>query len=81
MKFELEQTVYYLLENKLHSACVLARHRVENAKEDYACTKQQAELFTPFGPGGTYYATCHGQFREEQVFGTKEELAAALIAD
>ena len=78
-KFLLEQTVYYMQDNRVHSAQIFARHCVENLKEDYAVTKAQAELFTPFGPAGVFYATCHGTFNERDVYGSKEELAAALV--
>lgn len=81
-KFMLEQVVFYLKDNRVHSAEILARHRVENLRDEYACgTKEQADMWAPWGATGTYYMTCHGRFKEDKIFGTKEELAAALVAE
>ena len=65
-------------DSKIHSAPILARVRVENLHEDWAHTKEQKELFAPFGPGGNKYATCHGLFSEDQFFSSKEELLASI---
>lgn len=78
MKYELGQTIWYILENKPHSAKVLARKTVENLHPDFSSTKEQKEIFTPFGIDGTYYGTCHGIVEEQEAFPSKEELVAAL---
>lgn len=78
MKYNLQQTIYYLLDNKVHSAPVLSIMEVRNDKEDLAYTKEQKELFTPFGKQGIKYATTHGIFPEEKVFDSKENLLKSL---
>ena len=79
MKYELDQTIYYLRDNKVHGAPVLARMHVENLKEEWDATAEQARLFKPFGPAGTWYATCHGVVAEQDAFPTKVQLAASLV--
>ncbi len=79
-KFDLEQTIYYIRNDRIHSAPVLARIIVENAKEDWACTDAQKELFTPFGKGREAYATCHGFVPVEEAFASKQDLVDSLIS-
>jgi hypothetical protein len=78
-KFLLEQTVWYLKDNRVHSANVLARHAVENSHGDWAHTTEQKQLFAPWGPTRNEYATCHGFFNERELFSSKEDLAASLV--
>ena len=78
-KFELGQTIYYIRNDRIHSADVLARIIVENAKEDWACTDAQKELFTPFGKSREAYATWHGFVPVEDAFGSKQDLVDSLI--
>ena len=68
-KFELDQLVYYLLENKLHSAKIQGRKYTDVAAEG-ATTKWVNNI---------RYVTCHGVFDEKDVFATKEELSKAII--
>ena len=70
--------VWYLGEKGVYSAHVLSIMTVENAHEDWACTKEQKEAFTPFGPAGTYVATVHYILPINKVFKSKEELLASL---
>jgi len=79
--FELWTSIYYLLDNKVHSAPVLARMCVDNAREDWANTNAQKELYTPFGKAGVYYATCHGIISEHDAFGSREDLAGSLVVE
>lgn len=79
MKYNLGQTIFYLMYNAPCSATVLARMQVENLHEDWTNTKEQKALFTPFGPSGVSYKTCHGIIKEESAFASKEDLAASLI--
>ena len=81
MKFELDQTIHYLLNNKPHSAPVLARMQIDNLKEGWASTKEQKTLFAPFGPAGVFYHTCHGTISETEVHASKQEMLTALMAD
>lgn len=78
-KFALKQTIYYLRDNRVHSAPVLSRMCVENAHQDWACTDEQKYTFTRFGKNGIFYATCHGSVNEDEAFASKEELAQSLL--
>ncbi len=78
-KFDLKQTIYYIRNDRIHCAPVLACIIVENAKEDWACTDAQKELFTPFGKSREAYATCHGFFPAEDAFSSKQDLVNSLI--
>lgn len=78
MKHELGSLIYYMKDNKVHSAKVLARTVVENAHNDWTSTNAQKDTFTPFGAAGRYYATCHGIFTEDEVFASRDELAKSL---
>ena len=71
MKYNLDQTIYYLKDNKLHSAPVRSRILVENGTS-YAM---------PFGESRIEYATVHGVFSEDEVFASKRELVRNLIGE
>lgn len=78
MKFELNQTIYYMRGNKVHSAPVNSRMVVENAHEDWARTDEQKKSWMPFGEAGVFYFTCHGHVNEEEAFASREELLQNL---
>lgn len=78
MKYELDQVIYYLRNNKIHAAPVLSRKHVDNLMQEAACTEQQKVFFTRFGLSGTWYSTCHGAVNEADAFASKEELLASL---
>jgi len=73
-KYSLDKLVYYLQENKLHSAKILSRIKVENLYDD-----KHTEMYNQFKCNGIFYATCHGIFEEERIFNSKEELAKYII--
>ena len=75
-KYKIDQKIYYIHNNKIHSAPVLSRMSVENKHE--ADTPEQMDLFTPFGASGVMYATCHGIFLEKYVFSSKKDLIDSL---
>lgn len=77
-KFELDQTIYYMANNKMHSAPVLARMIVENRDNDHMFGRQ-AELFQPFGTTSTAYATCHGIVDSAEAFESPQALAMHII--
>jgi hypothetical protein len=77
--FELMQTIYYIRDDRIHSAPVLARMIVENAHGDWTCTKEQKDMFTPFGDAREAYATCHGLVPAEVAFGSRQDLIDSLI--
>ena len=76
--YDLGQVVYYLNNNVIHSAPILSRMYVDNAHSDWACTDKQKQFFERFGESKIVYATCHGEFTEDKVFPSKEELAKSL---
>lgn len=79
-KFALDQVVYVILDNRVHSAPVLSRMLVENQHQTYA-TKEQAHFFKRFGDCRVMYSTCHGEFHEEELFDSREALASAIIEE
>ena len=68
-KFELDQPVYYLLDNKLHCAKIQGRKYTDVA----------AEGITQKWVNSIRYVTCHGVFDEKDVFATREDLAKSII--
>lgn len=78
-KYELDQLVYYMKDNRLHSAPILARKAIENHGDFDARDPDQRHLFTPWGRSGIEYRTCHGFYKEHQLYASKEDLASALI--
>ena len=67
-KYNLDQIIFYLMENRIHSAPVISRIYVDNLNQDWACTKEQKELFTRFGNNCIKYSTCHGEIEENKAF-------------
>lgn len=78
MRYELEQLIHFMRDNKPHSAPVLSRMQVENLHQDWAHTKEQKGLFMPFGETGIFYSTCHGPINENEAFASREELLSML---
>ena len=79
-KFENEQTIFYLNENRVHSAKVLSRMKIDipSEREKASYTKEQKEFNMPFGPSRECYITCHGIVEAKSAFASKEELVASL---
>lgn len=79
--YEIDQTIYYIKDDRLHSAPVLSRMIVENGSlANGVSTGEQDQFFRRFGPARVMYATCHGEFSEAEVFGSREALANALVS-
>jgi hypothetical protein len=78
--FDLDQTIYYIRNDRIHSAKVLARIIVENAHDDWNCTPEQQQIFTPFGNSREAYATCHGLVPVNEAFGSRQDLVDSLLA-
>ena len=76
-KYELNQAVYYIEDNKLHSALVVSRCCIENKLEAY--TETQKEIYEPWGKTQTLYKTVHGIYKEDQLFESKEELCDHIM--
>jgi hypothetical protein len=70
-KYDVEQLIYYMGNNKVHSAPVLGRLYVEE------CVQQIGGSLSDL-PNGCHYKTCHGIFTESEVFGTRQELLESL---
>lgn len=77
MKYNLDQVIHYMRDNKPHSAPVLARRCIENLFP-WISTAEQMKLFTPFGSAGVCYATCHGIVDESEAFASREEMFEAM---
>ena len=70
---------YYMIQNQVGSAKIVAKHIVENEHDEkYACTMEQQQVYMPFGKAGTFYATIHGVFPENKIFTSKKELIESL---
>ena len=78
-KFELDQTVHFIMGNRVCSAPVLSRMWVENLHPDWNHTQKQSEVFTRFGPCRIVYATWYGELMENQLFANREALARAIV--
>ena len=72
-------TIFYLRENRLHSAPILSKVVVENLHEDWDCTPEQKDSFLHFGPGGTRFCTCHGVVDENEAYETPEALFLGML--
>ena len=80
-KFELDQLVFFLKDNRFHSAPVLSRKYVDNQHEDWDSTPEQQHSFKRFGDGGIIYATINGEHQEGDLYASKIELVNELARD
>lgn len=78
MKYELGQLIYYMLDNKVHSAKVLARKQVENAKDYNELGTEEMAFDAPWGDAGIWYKTCHCAIDQNDAFASREELLESL---
>lgn len=78
MKYALEQTIFYIGDNKVRSAPILSRMVVENLHDDWSSNADQKELWLPFGSAKIVYNTCHGEVLESKAFASKEDLLNSL---
>lgn len=76
--FNVGQIIYYMKDNRPHSAPIQARMIVNNLHDDWDCTKEQRGLFNPFGKAGVMYSTCHGLVNAVDAFGSKEAMFEAM---
>ena len=72
-------TIYYMRENRLHSAPILSKITVENMHEDWISTDEQKEMFAPYGSEGTRFFTCHGEVHENEAYVSHAELFKGLL--
>ncbi len=67
-KYELEQKVFYLRNNRIHSAPILARKYIDNVQHE----------FLKFKEACIKYETCHATFNENALFASKDALIESL---
>lgn len=79
--FDVGTTIFYLRENRVHSAPIMCRSIVENKHDDYASTPEQKAMWQAFGPSGIRYSTCHGLVMHEEAFGSRQALAASIAEE
>jgi hypothetical protein len=77
-KWNLGDTVYKIINNKVHSAPILSRMIVENKHDNWSSTNEQKAIYTPFGKTCIKYSTVDGIFDEKELFSSKEELLKSL---
>lgn len=82
-KYKLEQTVFYLRSNRIHSAPILCRKYVENLNnyEFKRTLENRYDHNLPFGSNCIRYMTCHGVFHENEVFESKEDFILSLMKE
>ena len=73
-RFNLDQIVWYLLDNKICSAPILSRKYVDNKYEG----GNVIEAFQFFGESNISYSTIHAILPEYELFSSKEELINSL---
>jgi len=80
MKFKCNDIIFYMLNNKVHSAPILSTLTVKNS-ENHASgyNKEQLKFFRRFGEDRTQYATCHGIVNDVDAFISKEALVMELL--
>jgi hypothetical protein len=80
-KYNLDQIIYYMADNRVHSAPVLSRMYVDNLHPDWTSTPEQRDLFTAFGATNIMYATCHGTISETLAFASAQDLVNSLLKE
>lgn len=79
LKFKIDQTVWYIMNNTVHSGSVLSRKYVDNYfTRDKIYTTTQDEAFCKFGKEEVVYATIDGVFPAECLFESKDALNESL---
>jgi len=81
-KYDLNQMIFYMQNNKIHSAPILGRSTIETIRR---CEEDDAsaigKLYNQLGAIGVFYATCHGIIKEADAFNSKEGLADHLLSE
>ena len=78
MKYDLEQTVYYMFQDHICSSQILGRRFIEVCKRVRFIQGMGASWSDRMG---TYYYTSHGEFAEDRLFPTKEDLVKNLLKE
>lgn len=84
-KANVGELVYYLNDNRVHSANVLSIKIVVNQcdkeKKNFVATKEQQQFWKRFGNSETIYSTCHGEWDENRIFLSHKELVESLLEE
>jgi hypothetical protein len=70
-KFELDQLVYYIRNDRLCSAKIISRLLADHALE--------GQGNNGLGPSREIYATCHGLLPVFDIFASRQELVDSLL--
>ena len=79
-KFNPGDMAWYMKNDILHSAPIRAL-QVRAAEKDFKPTGSNENFIDQFCDSQCtiYYFTCHGQFPENRMYGSREELGAAIV--
>ena len=78
LMFELNQRVFYMCENRIHTGEVRSRVHIDNRPDDNM-TDSDSCYWQPFGQQAIRYGTIHGVFDQDQLLGTQEALLEDLM--
>lgn len=74
-KYSIDDLIFYMTENTIHSAPILSINIVQTKPSN---KPEQMSMFRPFGEQGIWYATIHGTLKEQLVYSTREKLLESL---
>jgi hypothetical protein len=77
--FALDQTVYYMFENRIHSATVMSRTIVENVHDEIELAAGAPD-WQPFGHNCIKYNTCDGILNQDQLYANQVSLVEDLMS-
>lgn len=77
-RFKIDQVIFYMSENQIHSAPILSINYVQTNPELKPSNKEQQQVFEPFGEAGIWYATIHGVLKEILVHPNRASLLDSL---
>jgi len=76
--YKIDDIIFYMTENKIHSAPIMSINVVETNPELTASNSEQKQVFTPFGEAGIWYATVHGVIKSNLVYTDRKSLLKSL---
>lgn len=79
MKYELDQVVHYMRDNKPHNAPILARLLIKPVVLVYGADARGRSRAEPgLDAVSVYYETCHGLVGEEEAFASRADMLAVM---
>ena len=78
IKYKLNEMVFYMRKNKIHSANITSIKCISNLYQEHVKNAEQEKAFMPYGKQCTLYHTCHGDIIESDIYRTREELLESL---